>query len=117
MSNTRIQRVRRKNRVRAKISGVPSCPRASVFRGLKTLTVQLINDTTGATLTSVRDADLEKKFQKKTKTDRAYALGLLLAERAKAEGISRIVFDRGSNRYHGRVKAVADGAREGGLEF
>lgn len=117
MSNTRIQRVRRKNRVRAKIFGDLSCPRASVFRGSKTLVVQLIDDTAGLTLASVRDADLKKEFRKKTKTERAHALGLLLAERAKAEGISKIVFDRGSNRYHGRVKAVADAAREGGLEF
>lgn len=77
----------------------------------------MIDDTAGVTLASVRDADLEKDFRKKTKTERAHALGLLLAARAKAAGISNIVFDRGSNRYHGRVKAVAEGAREGGLEF
>lgn len=105
-------RQRRHVRVRAKVQGTGDRPRLVVFRSDKHIYVQLVNDVAQRTLLSVTDSGLTGK-----KSDKATAVGKLAADRAKAAGISKVVFDRGGYRYHGRVKAVADGAREGGLEF
>ncbi|MBI4239616.1 50S ribosomal protein L18 [Candidatus Uhrbacteria bacterium] len=107
----------RKNRVRARIHGTAVRPRLSVFRGSKTLFLQLIDDDRGVTLASASEKELSKNYTKKTKTERAKGLGLLIAEKAKQSKISSIIFDRGSSAYHGRVQAIAEGAREGGLQF
>lgn len=106
-------------RVRAKIAGTKDTPRLSVFRSLKGMTVQLIDDGSGKTLVYVNTGTLKKvKVEGKTgKVAVAYALGEKLAEAAKEKGITKIVFDRGGYRYHGRVAALAEGARAGGLQF
>lgn len=107
----------RKNRVRAKVSGTRARPRLSVSRGLATTTLQLIDDETGVTVAAAYERELSGPEKKKTKTERAKALGLLIAKKGTTAGVTRIVFDRGGNAYHGRVRAAADGAREGGLIF
>lgn len=107
----------RKKRVRAKVSGHPSRPRLSVSRGLATTTLQLIDDQRGVTIASAYERELAAVDKKKTKTERAHLLGLLIAKKAVAAGVKEAVFDRGGNAYHGRVKAAAEGAREGGLIF
>lgn len=106
---------RRARRVRVKISGTADCPRLSVFRSNTGLYLQLINDATGITLVSAHTRDLKAKKIKKAEA--ALELGKLLAEKAIAKKIKKVVFDRGGNLYTGRVKAVAEGARAGGLEF
>jgi len=108
------QRARRHGRVRAKITGTTGCPRLSVFRSNKSMYVQLIDDSEGKTLASANVNELKKKG---SKIEVATELGKLLAEKAKAKKIETVVFDRGCYKYHGRVKAVAEGAREGGLLF
>ena len=111
--DTRSQRIKRHKRVRAKISGTPERPRLNVFRSETNIYAQIIDDVTGTTLVSV-----EKDFScEGTKTDAAKQVGVTVAERAKAKGIDTVVFDRGGYVYHGRVKALAEGAREGGLQF
>jgi large subunit ribosomal protein L18 len=112
-------RERRHRRVRARVSGTASRPRLNVFRSLSNIYVQVIDDQTGATLVSAStiDAELKAGMAGKKKTEQAKLVGRTVAERAKAKGITEVVFDRGGYRYHGRVKALADGAREGGLEF
>lgn len=107
----------RKNRVRSRISGTHDRPRLSVFRGLKSTSLQLIDDVKGVTLASANERELSKDEQKKTKTERAAALGALIAQKGKGVGVTSIVFDRGGNAYHGRVRAVAEAARAGGLQF
>ena len=106
-------------RVRRKVSGTPERPRLCVFRSLKHIYAQVIDDTRGHTLVSASDLDPEvrEQVQGKTKTERARLVGQVLARRALEAGITRVVFDRGGYKYHGRVKALADGAREGGLQF
>lgn len=117
----REQYFRRKQRVRARISGTKDVPRLSVYRSLQHIYAQLIDDETGVTLVASADkylktpAKAEEGMSKKVAA--AYSVGKDLAEKAKAAGISKIVFDRGAFKYHGRVKALADGARESGLEF
>jgi large subunit ribosomal protein L18 len=106
------QRARRHARVRAKVTGTAERPRLVVYRSLKHIQAQLVDDVARRTLLTVTDKDLTG-----TKAARSAAVGKLVAEKAKAAGVARVVFDRGGYRYHGRVKAVADGAREGGLEF
>ena len=106
---------RRKNRVRAKISGTAIRPRLSVFRSNRGLYLQLIDDSTGTTIASAHAKEMEAK--KLNKTELASALGASIAEKALAKDIKEIVFDRSSYRYHGRVKAVADSARSKGLVF
>ena len=109
-------RLKRHMRVRAKISGTPERPRLSVFRSAKHIYAQIIDDVNGKTLGSA--SSLEKDFScEGTKTDAAKQVGVNVAERAKAKGIENVVFDRGGYVYHGRVKALAEGAREGGLQF
>ena len=114
--DTRSQRIKRHKRVRAKISGTPERPRLNVFRSETNIYAQIIDDTKGITLVSA--SSLEKGFEcDGTKTDAAKKVGEAVAERAKAKGIEAVVFDRGGYLYHGRVKALAEGAREGGLQF
>ena len=109
-------RLKRHIRVRGKISGTPECPRLNVFRSNANIYAQLIDDVNGVTLVSA--STLEKDFEGATgNAEAAKKVGLVLAERAKAKGIEDVVFDRGGYVYHGRVAALADGAREGGLNF
>ena len=114
VKHERRQRIR--YRVRRKVKGATSRPRLSVFRSNRYIYAQLIDDLNGHTLCSAdsRDAEVVKDGNK---TEQARQVGKLLAERAKAENIESVVFDRGGYLYHGRVKALADGAREGGLKF
>ena len=114
--DTRSQRIKRHKRVRAKIAGTPERPRLNVFRSNANIYAQIIDDVNGVTLVSANT--LEKGFEGATgNAEAAKKVGLVLAERAKEKGISVVVFDRGGYVYHGRVAALAEGAREGGLEF
>ena len=114
--NTNAQRLKRHKRVRGKISGTPERPRLNVFRSETNIYAQVIDDVSGKTLVSA--SSLEKDFAcEGTKSDAAKQVGQMVAERAKAAGITTVVFDRGGYVYHGRVQALAEGAREGGLEF
>ena len=114
--NTKAQRLKRHKRVRSKVSGTPERPRLNVFRSETNIYAQVIDDVNGVTLVSA--SSLEKDFScDGTKTDAAKKVGQTVAERAKAAGITTVVFDRGGYVYHGRVQALAEGAREGGLEF
>lgn len=106
---------RRHAKVRSQISGTMEIPRLNVFRSNTSIFLQLIDDTSGKTLISA--AAKELKNDKLTKTEAALELGKILAVKAKAKGISKVVFDRGGYKYHGRVAAVATGAREAGLIF
>ena len=113
-------RKRRHVRVRAKVSGTAQRPRLNVYRSSAHIYVQVIDDLAGHTLASASDLDedvLKVAGDGAAKTARAKAVGQVIAERAKTIGIDTVVFDRGGFLYHGRIKAVADGAREGGLEF
>ena len=114
--NKNAMRLKRHVRVRGKISGTPECPRLNVFRSNANIYAQIIDDVNGVTLVSANT--LEKGFEGATgHAEAAKKVGLLVAERALAKGIEEVVFDRGGYVYHGRVAALADGAREGGLKF
>ena len=114
--NTKAQRLHRHKRVRGKVSGTPERPRLNVFRSETNIYAQIIDDVNGVTLAAA--SSLEKDFQVDgTKSDAAKQVGVNVAERAKDKGIEAVVFDRGGYLYHGRVKALAEGAREGGLQF
>ena len=108
-------RLRRRRRVRAKVRGTAERPRLSVFRSNRGIQAQVIDDVTGRTLAAVNWTEGDLKDLKSM--DQAKRAGELLAERAKTAGVESVVFDRGGYRYHGRVKALAEGAREGGLNF
>jgi len=108
-------RLRRRRRVRAKVRGTADRPRLSVFRSNRGIGAQLIDDVAGHTVAAVNWTEADLKSMKAM--EQASKAGQLLAERAKAAGVETVVFDRGGYRYHGRVKALADGAREGGLSF
>lgn len=112
-------RIRRHARVRKNVQGSPERPRLNVFRSTAEIYCQVIDDEAGNTVVSASsiDSELRKQLTGKTKTEQAKLVGKALAERAKDKGISTVVFDRGGFRYMGRVKALADGAREGGLVF
>lgn len=113
-------RMRRKLRVRRKISGTPERPRLSVYRSLRHMYAQVIDDESGVTLvaaSSLEPALRDKLGSSTGNVEAAAEVGRLLGQRALEKGITRVVFDRGGNRYHGRVKALAEGAREAGLEF
>lgn len=112
-------RIRRHARVRKHVSGTPERPRLNVFRALSHIYAQVIDDEAGNTLVSAStvDLDLQAKLEGKNKTEQAKLVGQVIAERAKAKGIVKVIFDRGGYQYIGRVKALAEGAREGGLEF
>lgn len=107
---------RREKRVRQKVQGTKERPRLSVFRSNASMYAQLIDDQQGKTLIGVSERML-KEEEKKGKGERAKAIGILLAKKAAEKKITKAVFDRGSYAYHGRVKALAEGAREGGLKF
>lgn len=115
----REARLRRHQRVRQHVIGVPERPRLNVFRSLKHIYGQVIDDTAGHTLVSASTLDQEVRDQMDglSKTEAAQLVGKLLAERALAQGVTQVVFDRGGYQYQGRVKALADAAREAGLEF
>lgn len=112
-------RKRRHLRVRKRVFGTPERPRLNVFRSLSQIYAQVIDDEAGHTLVaaSTLDPELKPKLQGLTKTEQAKLVGRLIAERAKAKGIQKVVFDRGGYRYHGRVRALAEAAREAGLDF
>ena len=121
MLEKKNRKYRRHKRVRAKIAGNAERPRLCVFRSAKHTYAQLIDDEKGVTLVSVSDREVKRKTKSKTekgtKVGLAYEVGKLIAERAREKKIEKVVFDRGGYRYHGRVKALAEGAREGGLRF
>jgi large subunit ribosomal protein L18 len=119
-------RLKRKKRVRKKMFGYPERPRVSVFRSHKHVYAQVINDVEGHTLVALSSLspevrakveEFKGKGEVKGKVDVARLVGRMLAEKAKEKGITKVVFDRGGYKYHGRVKALAEGLREGGLEF
>ncbi len=114
--NTNAQRMKRHKRVRAKISGTPERPRLNVFRSNANIYAQIIDDVNGVTLVSASSLDQSFEGNGGNK-EAARKVGQLLAERAKDKGIASVVFDRGGYIYHGRVQELAEGAREGGLEF
>ena len=111
------RRLRRHLRVRRKVAGSAERPRLVVFRSSKHIYAQVVDDVRGVTLLGAGDTSEGIQVDGKGKTARSFALGRLIAVKAKEKGIGKVVFDRGGYQYHGRVKAVADGARKGGLEF
>jgi large subunit ribosomal protein L18 len=115
----RQARTTRHKRVRARVEGTLERPRLNVFRSLTNIYAQVIDDQKGHTLVSAStlDKDVASQIEGKTKSEAAKIVGQVLAQRAKDSGISKVVFDRGGYKYHGRVAALAAGAREGGLEF
>jgi len=117
---TRAQsRIRRHQRVRRKVYGTAERPRLNVFRSLRHIYAQVINDDAGHTIAaaSTLDPGLGERLSDLSKVDKARVVGKLIAERAKENGIEQVVFDRGGYQYHGRVKALAEASREGGLKF
>lgn len=112
-------RIRRHVRVRKSVQGTQQRPRLSVFRSLAEIYVQVIDDSAGSTISSASTIDVELRPQMKglKKSEQAKLVGKAIAERARSKGVKAVVFDRGGFKYSGRVKALADGAREGGLEF
>ncbi|HEY6107445.1 MAG TPA: 50S ribosomal protein L18 [Gemmatimonadales bacterium] len=111
------RRARRHLRVRKRINGTAARPRLVVFRSSKHIYAQLVDDERGVTLVGAADSTEGIQVEGKGKTAKSFALGRLIAARAKDKGIAKVVFDRGGYQYHGRVKAVAEGARKGGLEL
>jgi large subunit ribosomal protein L18 len=112
-----VARKRRHLRVRKKVAGTTARPRLVVNRSSRHMVAQVVDDTAGVTLASASTMDASLRTAAGDKTEKARKVGELVAERAKAAGVSAVVFDRGGNRYHGRIAALADGARESGLEF
>ncbi len=110
-------RLRRQGRVRKKVSGTPERPRLVVTRSSKHITAQVVDDAAGKTLAYASSMEGDLRTEKADKTEKAKLVGGRVAERAKAAGVDGVVFDRAGNKYHGRVAALADGAREGGLKF
>ncbi len=116
-TNRQDGRRRRQRRVRKKVYGSQERPRLSVFRSNRHIYAQIIDDNTGATLACVSTMEKGLQLNGKDKTEKAMEAGREIARRAREAGIERVVFERGGNLYHGRVKALAEGAREGGLVF
>ena len=116
---SKVARKRRHRRIRTKISGTDQRPRLNVFRSLDHIYAQVIDDVAGKTLVSASTIDkaLRADLAGKTKKEQAALVGKAVADRAKAAGVTTVLFDRGGYLYHGRIKALADGAREGGLDF
>ena len=116
---SQIARARRHQRIRRDLQGTAERPRLNVFRSLEHIYAQVVDDDMGNTLAAASslDPELRGKLQGLNKTQQASRVGQLVAQRALAKGLKQVVFDRGGYPYHGRVKALADGAREGGLEF
>ena len=110
-------REKRHERVRLTVSGSGERPRLAVFRSVKQIYAQVIDDRSGRTLVSASSLETELRGSSGSKTDRARSVGALLAQRAKDAGVQRVVFDRAGFRYHGRVRSLAEGAREAGLDF
>jgi large subunit ribosomal protein L18 len=110
-------RRKRHERIRLRVEGSGSRPRLAVFRSLNHIYAQVIDDTSGRTLAAASTVEKELRSSGQTKTDEAKVVGRLVAERAKAAGVEQVVFDRAGFRYHGRIKALADAARETGLQF
>ncbi|PIV10278.1 MAG: 50S ribosomal protein L18 [Candidatus Portnoybacteria bacterium CG03_land_8_20_14_0_80_41_10] len=115
MQSKQVKLYRRHKRIRAKLKGTRQCPRLSVFRSNQHIYLQLVDDEQGKTL--VGSSDLEVKKKKLSKLAKAQEAGKIIAEKALGKKIKKIVFDRGGYKYHGRIKAVAEGARKGGLVF
>ena len=116
-SRTRVARSRRHLRVRKKVAGTPLRPRMVVNRSTRHLFVQVVDDTTGTTLAWASTMEADVRSDSGDKTAKARKVGEIVAGRAKSAGIETVVFDRGGNKYHGRVAALADGARDAGLAF
>lgn len=116
-NDKRAARARRHRRVRKHISGTATRPRLVVNRSARHMVAQVVDDTTGTTLVSASTMETDLRAAQQDKTAKARQVGGLIAERAKSKGLQSVVFDRGGNQYHGRVAAVADGAREGGLSL
>ena len=110
-------RQKRHDRIRLRLEGTESRPRLAVFRSLNHIYAQVIDDASGRTLAAASTVEKELRSSSQTKTEEAAVVGKLLAERAKAAGVERVVFDRAGFRYHGRIKSLADAAREAGLDF
>ena len=117
MKDKNFKRKRRIKRIRKRISGTASVPRLAVFRSLSNVYCQLVDDTSGRTLVSASSLEEGLKKEKKKKLELSKLVGKLVAERAQEKGIKRAVFDRRGYRFHGRIKALADSARENGLKF
>ncbi len=116
--NTKLeQRQKIRYRIRKKVSGIASKPRLSVYRSNMEIYAQLIDDNNGVTLAAASSKEKEIVAQKVAKTEKSKLVGQSIARKAVALGLTEVVFDRGGNLYHGRIKAVAEGAREGGLQF
>jgi large subunit ribosomal protein L18 len=115
--STTAARHKRHERIRLRVEGTVERPRLAVFRSLNHIQAQVIDDTTGRTLAAASSLEKELKAAKQAKTDEAKAVGRLLAERARSAGVERVVFDRAGFKYHGRIKSLADAAREAGLQF
>ena len=113
----RVSRLRRHNRLRKRVAGTPERPRLVVKRSSRHIHVQVVDDTAGRTLANASTMDASLRGAEGDKSALARQVGALIADRAKAAGITAVVFDRGGNRYAGRIAALADGAREGGLDF
>ena len=116
-TKTSVGRARRHLRVRKKVSGTSLRPRLVVTRSARHMVAQVVDDTQGVTLASASTMEADLRGASQDKTAKARKVGQLVAERAKKAGVDAVVFDRGGNKYHGRVAALADGAREGGLDF
>ena len=110
-------RQKRHERIRLRLTGSAGRPRLAGFRSIKHISAQVIDDTSGKTLVAATSLEKELRSATGTKTDDAAAVGRLLAQRAKAVGVEQVVFDRAGFRYHGRIKSLADAAREAGLQF
>ncbi|MBC7319345.1 50S ribosomal protein L18 [bacterium] len=119
MISRNLRRKIRHERIRKVIFGTPERLRLNVYRSLKHIYAQIIDDTKGHTLVSAStlEPDIREQIKGLSKTEKAKFIGKIIAERAIAKGITKVVFDRGGYKYHGRVKALAEGAREGGLQF
>lgn len=113
----RAARIRRHARVRKKVQGTPQRPRLAVYRSLSHIYAQVIDDERGHTIVAASTVEPALRDGNGNKTERAKAVGAALAQKAKDAGVTQVVFDRGGNRYHGRVRALAEAAREGGLQF
>lgn len=118
MLEKQVKRIRRHKKIRSRVRGTVDIPRLCVFRSANHIYAQLINDKEGKTLVSAEDSDIKKrKSGESGKVSLAFEVGELIAKTAQENKIKKVVFDRGGYKYHGRVKALADGARKGGLEF
>lgn len=117
MSLKRKKRIRRHQKIRAKISGTAEIPRLCIFRSAKHIYCQLINDEKGQTILSASDLEVKKTKKGSTKSVQSHEVGSLIAKKALEKKIEKVVFDRGGFAYHGRIKALAEGAKEGGLKF